>query len=99
MPLNLDKVFPQVGGMVDRLQAERDARQQRLNTARELFGAQGDNLDALARKIDLSQTTWLVAGLVNGLNPVYPGPSVPADIAVLATDGSHIDADRHRSPR
>jgi len=99
MPLNLDKVFPQVGGMVDRLQAERALRQQRLDTARELFGAQGDNLDALARKIDLSQTTWLVAGLVNGLDPVYSAPSVPADFAVLATDGSHIDVDRHRSPR
>ena len=36
---------------------------------------------------------------MEGLNKRYPLPPAPADFTVIATDGSHIDVDRHHSTR
>jgi len=57
------------------------------------------NLDSLRTKFASSKTTWLVAGLVDGLDQHYKASPVPEEFTVIATDGSHIDVDRHRSTR
>ena len=99
MPLDLNKVFPQVGGMIARLKAEGAARQERLQCALDTLHSQSRNQSELARKIKAAKTTWLVAGLVDGLDQCYEPPPTPKEFTILATDGSHIAVDRHRSTR
>jgi GNAT superfamily N-acetyltransferase len=97
--LDLTKVASQVGGMVARLKAGGEERQKRLNYALDILRNQAADLANLTRKIASSKTTWLVAGLVDGLDQHYKPPPIPAEFTVLATDGSHIDVDRHQSTR
>ena len=85
--------------MVARLKAGRQERQRRLNYALDVLHSQTSDFNNLKRKIASSRTTWLVAGLVDGLDRHYQPPPAPTEFTVLATDGSHIDVDRHRSTR
>jgi hypothetical protein len=99
VPLDLDKVFPQVGAMVARLKADGVERQKRLQFALAELGKQAGSLSNLKRKISAAKTTWLVAGPVDALDHRYQPPPAPDEFTVLATDGSHIAVDRHRSTR
>ena len=99
MSLDLTKVVLQVGGMVARLKAGVEKRQKRLQHALDVLRNQAGNLDYLTRKIAASKTTWLVAGLVDGLDQHYKAPPIPTEFTIIATDGSHIDVDRHKSAR
>jgi len=97
--LDLTKIVAQVGGMVARLKAGVEERQQRLQQALDVLSNQTDHLDSLTRKVATSRTTWLVAGLVDGLDRHYKAPSTPAEFTIIATDGSHIDVERHKATR
>jgi GNAT superfamily N-acetyltransferase len=99
MSLDLTKVAAQVGSMVARLKAGGEDRQKRLRNALDVLNDKSLDLDKLAKKIEASQTTWLVAGLVDGLSPRYKPLPLPPDFSVVATDGSNIDVDRHKSTR
>ena len=85
--------------MVARLKADGEEKQKHLNYALDVLCNRATDLDYLRKKIISSKTTWLVAGLVDGLDQHYKVPPLPAEFTVLATDGSHIDVDRHRSTR
>jgi hypothetical protein len=85
--------------MVARLKAEGAARKERLHYALDTLHTQARNQSDLARKIKAARTTWLVAGLVDGLDRCYQPAPTPEDFTILATDGSHIAVDRHRSTR
>jgi len=97
--LDLTKVASQVGGMVARLKDAREERQKHLQNALDVVGDEAIDLDALKRKIAASKTTWLVADLVDTLASHYGAPPTPAEFTIIATDGSHIDVDRHRATR
>jgi len=97
--LDLTKVAAQVGSMVARLKAGGEERKKRLQNALDVLHDKSIDPDHLRKKIDASQTTWLVAGLVDGLDLSYKQPPLPPEFTVIATDGSHIDVDRHRSTR
>jgi len=97
--LDLSKVVNQVGGMVARLKDAREERQKHLQNALDVVGDEAIDLDALKRKIAASKTTWLVADLVDGLASHYGASPTPTEFTVIATDGSHIDVDRHRATR
>jgi GNAT superfamily N-acetyltransferase len=99
MSLDLTKVAAQVGSMVARLKSGGREREERLQNALSVLNDNSLDLDKLAKKIEASQTTWLVAGLVDGLSPHYKPPPLPPDFSVVATDGSNIDVDRHKSTR
>jgi len=99
MSLDLTKVASQVGGMVTKLKAGVAERQRRLQNALDVVGNEAIDLNNLKKKIADSKTTWLVADLVGGLAGHYGAPPAPAEFTVMATDGSHIDVDRHRSTR
>jgi hypothetical protein len=99
MSLDLTKVVSQVGGMVARLKAGSKERQEHLKCALDVLCNKATDLEHLKRKIASSKTTWLVAGLVDGLAQHYEAPPCPVEFTVLASDGSHIDVDRHRSTR
>jgi hypothetical protein len=97
--LDLTKVAAQVSGMISRLKDARAEGQRHLKLALDTLSNKAIDLDDLKQKITASRTTWLVAELVDGLDCRYQAPSTPAEFTVLATDGSHIDIDRHRSTR
>ncbi|MDP2743844.1 MAG: DNA double-strand break repair nuclease NurA [Dehalococcoidia bacterium] len=96
MTLDLFQTVPQIEAMSAELKAERSRHQQQLQEALELLGSALD-VQALKRKIETGKTTWLVAGLESGLGERFPLPPTPPDFYVVATDGSHIDIDRHRT--
>jgi hypothetical protein len=93
MSLDLTKVAAQVGNMVARLKASGEQRQRRLQKALDTINDNSLDIERLKTKIDSSQTTWLVAGLVDGLSPHYKPPPLPQEFSVIATDGSHIDVE------
>jgi len=97
--LDLTKVASQIEGMVARLKAGLEERREHLRNALSVLYDHDDDLENLKRKIASSKTTWLVAGLVDGLSQHYEAPPIPPEFTVMATDGSHIDVDRHRSTR
>jgi GNAT superfamily N-acetyltransferase len=99
MSLDLTKVAAQVGNMVARLKASGEQRQRRLQQALDVLNDKSIDIEGFKKKIDSSQTTWLVAGLVDGLSSRYKAPPLPPEFSVIATDGSHIDVDRHQSTR
>ena len=99
MSLDLTKVALQVGGMIARLKAGSEERRERLQSALDVLHSRASGLDYLKKKIASSKTTWLVAGLVDGLDQHYMAPPCPTEFTIIATDGSHIDVDRHRSTR
>ena len=99
MSLDLSKVAAQVGDMVARLRAGTSERQRRLDYALNVLHEKASTIDVLKKKVITSRTTWLVAGLVEGLDQRHKAAPLPAEFTVMATDGSHIDVDRHRSAR
>jgi hypothetical protein len=97
--LDLSRVASQVGGMVAKLKAGAGERQERLQFALDALHSRAGDLDDLRKKVATSKTTWLVADLVDGLDRRYEALPLPDEFTVIATDGSHIDVDRHRSVR
>ncbi len=85
--------------MVTRLKAGIKEKREHLEQALDVVNHKATDLDYLRRKIASSKTTWLVAGLVDGLAQHYEAPPCPPEFTVVATDGSNIDVDRHRSTR
>ncbi len=99
MSLDLTKVAGQVIAMIAGLKDGRAERERRLRFALDTLGDEVIDLAALKKKIKEGKTTWLVADIVEGIDKRYPLPPAPADFTVLATDGSHIDVDRHHNTR
>ena len=99
MALDLTKVAGQVNGMLTQLKTGREERQQHLAAAMDAFGKSSKDCNKLQKKINASKSTWLVAGLVEGIDRRYPALPLPDDFTIIASDGSHIDIDRHRSAR
>jgi hypothetical protein len=99
LSLDLNKVAPQIGQMIGRMRSGVAQRQERLSGALDMMHQASANLEALKKKIEESKTTWLVAGLDDSIDRRHSPPPIPADFTVLATDGSHIEVDRHQVVR
>ncbi len=99
MALDLTKVASQVGEMLHRLKDRNDQRKEHLLQALNALHRSNAEFERLKKKIDASKTTWLVAVLVEEPGTTYPQPPLPAEFTVVASDGSHIDVDRHHGAR
>jgi len=97
--LDLTKTAAQVIAMVAGLKNRRAEQADHLRYALKTMASPPVDLDALKKKIKNGKTTWLVAGIEDGLNQRYPLPPAPPDFTVMAADGSHIDVDRHHTTR
>ena len=97
MPLEFSSVAAQIEDMAAQAGLDGEERRGRLMRALELF-AQADAA-ALISKIASCDTPWPVAGIAEGFNRMYDAPQCPQEFTVLATDGSHIEVDRHTSVR
>ena len=95
MSLDLHKIANQIDSMSSGMKAQEADGSERLDAAlAELASADGEALEA-KRQASERTLTWLVPGIPQDIGQRYPCPTPPSDFAVLATDGSHIDLDRH----
>jgi hypothetical protein len=98
MTLDVTKIASQIEEMVLKIKSGSQERQEHLKHARDKLNDSNVNLEKLKRKIASAKTpNWSPAGLYDGINQHYPAPPVPAEYSALATDGSHIDVDRHKA--
>ncbi len=95
MPLNFSRVATQIQYMATTLKADQQNRESRLVLAIDTLKKQSTSIESLMRKLEISKTSWLVAGLIDGLSEHFQPPPCPADYTAIASDGSHIDIDRH----
>ncbi len=99
MPLDFTRLAAQVGDMIATLKESRAEHRRQLANALATFNDPSLNLEEVQAKIKAAKTSWLVAELTERLDRRYPAPRIPDDFTVMATDGSHIDVDRHRAAR
>lgn len=97
MPLDLTELSRQVRMMSDAFHREAPDHAQRRAQALECYLRESSSYATWAQAVDLSRDgcVWLLARPVEPLNTVHNPPPRPPDYAVIATDGSHIDIDRH----
>lgn len=100
MPLNTDLLYQSVNQMAvalpERLPAGRIADAQAFFKQADL-GKLREKLRQ--RELGGPKIPWLVAEPVNTLSVTYLAPPIPADLAVVASDGSAIPPDRHSPVR
>ncbi|MCJ7557795.1 MAG: DNA double-strand break repair nuclease NurA [Gammaproteobacteria bacterium] len=99
MSLDLNQVSGQIDGMAASLKAEEENWKRCLGRALEMLQLQSADVDSLRKKIEGSRTTWLVAGVSDELAGNHRPLPCPTDFTVIASDGSHIDVDRHSPAR
>lgn len=77
-----------------RLQPDDSAR---LARVRALYRAQTGHEEGWAQVVEASVSTanWLLASPREALTAAYDCPALPTDYAIVASDGSQIDRDRH----
>jgi hypothetical protein len=97
MSLDLSKLVGQIVDLATSLKSKAGERQTKLEFAMKTLRSSAADLDTLKRKVEASKTTWLVPGLKEDIDSGKEAPNCPADFLVLASDGSHIDVDRHQS--
>jgi len=95
--LDLAQVVAQIEEMATSLKAREGERRAKLDFALDTLQSPAAELNQLRQKIETSKTTWLVAGLRERIDLCQPALPCPEDIIILASDGSHIDVDRHHA--
>lgn len=100
MGLDLERTVPQISGMVDRIRIGEPDHASRLDLAVKTMFRQVKHSEALREKCLRSEnkTVWPVPGIMEeGLAFGIVLPPKPDAYMALATDGSSLEADRHRS--
>jgi len=97
MSLDLSKLIGQIVDLAASLKSKAGERQTKLDFALKTLKSLAADLNALKQKVEESKTTWLVPGLKENIDLGQTAPHCPDDFIVLASDGSHIDVDRHQS--
>ena len=97
MGLDLSALSRQVRTMSGSLAGEAGDKQQRQTLALGRYLEESEAHEQWAQAADLSRESaaWLLARPVEPLNAIYDLPARPADYALIATDGSQIDVERH----
>ena len=94
MGLDMGRTVLQLDQLTKSVQVDSWARQERLTIL--LSSAAGVDPNTAAEKTsDTRQRPYLAAEVLESLIGAYPPAAPPADWAVAAVDGSHIDVDRH----
>jgi hypothetical protein len=99
MTLELEQVAARIIDMAANYKASMKERNIRLNHALTDIHNIALDQDNLKSKIDASKTSWLIAGLHERIDFHQLPIQCPHNYQILASDGSHIDVDRHYSAR
>jgi hypothetical protein len=97
MPLDLAALSRQVRSMSGTLTHEADQRRERQAIMLGRYLEEAQEYANWAEAVDLSRESfaWLLARPVEPLDTIRAVPPRPADYALVATDGSQIDVERH----
>ena len=95
MSLDINQIINQIQNMADYFKLCYSSKSKQLDLAVEVASSEAANLDILNKKIVEAKTTWLVPGLRERVNYSRAAGDCPYNQIVLATDGSHIDVNRH----
>jgi hypothetical protein len=99
MTLDITQVYGQIESMAGEMRSHRAGYAQRLAKSVETLKSAVASQEKLSHKIETSHTSWLLAGLKEGIGLHKVPAPLPADFCVVGSDGSHIDVDRHHSER
>ncbi len=99
MPLDIVQAASQIEAMAGELKASQEASKERLRLGLALLRSPKIDARSLRAKIAASKTTWLPADPYEALDFSCPAPPPPTEFTIIATDGSHIDVDRHSPAR
>ncbi|MGA2367841.1 MAG: DNA double-strand break repair nuclease NurA [Dehalococcoidia bacterium] len=99
MTLDITQVYSQIEAMAGDLKSHQSEYAQKLDLALTTLKSIPTNQDKLKKKIEGARATWLVAGLKEDIRLHRAAAPCPDDFMVVASDGSHIDVDRHHSTR
>jgi len=96
MTLDFQRLAAQVDDLGSDLRSQGEEAGRRLARALEAAHAWARRPDDLRRRLAEAQTSWRPAEpLDTPLDAAIDAPPAPADYVALATDGSHIDVERH----
>jgi len=97
MSLNLAALSEQIRTMSQQVALTVRQRDEQLAQLRQRYLRETGREQYWAKAVELSKDSahWLLAEPVEPLDTVRDLGNVPTDYAVVATDGSHIDVDRH----
>jgi hypothetical protein len=94
MGLDLSQTAAQLGGVTSGLKSRRSAKAEAVVQARRLL--KETDAQVIEERRNAGKFSWRsVAALSPDAAAVHDAPPLPADYAVAAVDGSHIDVDRH----
>ncbi len=99
MSLDLNEAAAQIDAMAGNLKLEESDWRACLDRALGTLREQSAGIEALRKRIAESRTTWLIAGVTEGLAGSHEPPPCPPGFTIVATDGSHIGVDRHGPAR
>jgi len=96
MTLDFQQLAAQLDDLGPELRSQGEKAGQNLARALEAAHAWARRPDDLRRRLAEAHTSWRPAEpLSEPLDAAIDAPSAPADYVALATDGSHIDVERH----
>ncbi|MBN1374710.1 MAG: DNA double-strand break repair nuclease NurA [Dehalococcoidia bacterium] len=99
MTLDITQIYNQVEAMAGDLKSQQSDYAQKLDNAMATLKSVPADQRKLSERIESSKTSWLIAGLKEPVALRTPAAAAPQDFTVVASDGSHIDVDRHHTPR
>ncbi|MEQ9618284.1 MAG: DNA double-strand break repair nuclease NurA [Deltaproteobacteria bacterium] len=83
--------------MIEERKGRSDELAEKIRTARRELDAQSREWEKLSEKVELSKTSWLVAGISSPLDMAHSLPDRPPDYTAVSSDGSQIFPDRHEA--
>jgi hypothetical protein len=96
MTLDFQRLAAQFDQLGPDLRSQGEEAGRRLGRALEEMRAWAQRPDDLRRRLTEAHTSWRPAEpLGEPLDAAFDAPPAPADYVALATDGSHIDVERH----
>ncbi len=96
MTLDFQRLAKQLDDLAPRLREQAEEGRARLPQALDAARAWAGRPDSLRERLEAASTTWLLAEpLGEPIDATFPAPPAPDEYVALASDGSHIDVDRH----
>jgi len=97
MSLDLERIAIQIENMAESIKARENEGIAKIGQALDILHSPSVELEPLNRKIRESKSTWLVPELKENIAISHSASHCPESYIAIASDGSHIDTDRHYS--
>ncbi|HXG30752.1 MAG TPA: DNA double-strand break repair nuclease NurA, partial [Thermodesulfobacteriota bacterium] len=95
--LDFSSIKSQINKMIEERKGVDEGFLEKVNLAYGELKLRSKNWEDLSRKVALSRTPWLLAGVLEAPHVTHPLPPRPSGYTVFASDGSQIFPDRHEA--